>query len=55
MSRKNQNCMYKSGNTCLGNITREKNLGILADDKLNTNWECDIAAKKMNDFKLYQQ
>ena len=36
------------GNTCLSKTTREKELGIVVDDKLNMSQQCDVATKKAN-------
>ena len=46
----NQRHSYKMGDTWLSNTTKEKDLGIVVDHKLNMSQQCDAAAKKGNDI-----
>uniref|UniRef100_A0A803T2T7 Reverse transcriptase domain-containing protein n=1 Tax=Anolis carolinensis TaxID=28377 RepID=A0A803T2T7_ANOCA len=46
--RKNGMQRYRMGDTWLDSSTREKDLGVLVDNKLNMSQQCDAAAKKAN-------
>uniref|UniRef100_A0A8C3I187 Reverse transcriptase domain-containing protein n=1 Tax=Chrysemys picta bellii TaxID=8478 RepID=A0A8C3I187_CHRPI len=48
LGRNNQFHTYRKGRDCLGRSTRERDLGVIVDHKLNTSQQCDPVAKKAN-------
>ena len=48
LGKRNQLHSCKMGNTWLSKTTREKDLGIILDHKLNMSQQCDVAAKRAN-------
>ena len=48
LGKRNQLHNYKMGDTWLSKTTREKDLGIVVNHKLNMSQQCNVATKKAN-------